>query len=111
MPLFLFFKTQTMHIKSKTHNSIAMFFLKTLYPGGIRTRVIKKYCLVANVSAHSFLFSDIKINAIIGEQYQSFGERRVRTKPKSLVTNKISGAKMSRGLPFPFFCLLHCLMC
>jgi hypothetical protein len=27
------------------------------------------------------------------------------------VTNKISGAKMSRGLPFPFFCLLHCLMC
>jgi hypothetical protein len=28
MPLFLFFNTQTMHIKSKTHNSIARFFLK-----------------------------------------------------------------------------------
>jgi hypothetical protein len=28
MPLFIYFNTQTMHIKSKTHNSIAMFFLK-----------------------------------------------------------------------------------
>jgi hypothetical protein len=28
MSLFRFFNTQTMHIKSKTHNSIAMFFLK-----------------------------------------------------------------------------------
>jgi hypothetical protein len=28
MPLFILFNTQTMHIKSKTHNSIAMFFLK-----------------------------------------------------------------------------------
>jgi hypothetical protein len=28
MPLFRFFNAQTMHIKSKTHNSNAMFFLK-----------------------------------------------------------------------------------
>jgi hypothetical protein len=28
MPLFLFCNTQTMHIKSKPYNSIAMFFLK-----------------------------------------------------------------------------------
>jgi hypothetical protein len=28
MPFILFFNTQTMHIESKTHNSIAMFFLK-----------------------------------------------------------------------------------
>jgi hypothetical protein len=39
MPLLIFFTAQTMHIKSKIHNSIAMFFLKTFNPGGIRTRV------------------------------------------------------------------------
>jgi VanZ family protein len=31
LPLFIYLVTQTMHMKSKTHNSIAMFFLKTLY--------------------------------------------------------------------------------
>jgi hypothetical protein len=35
----LFFNTQTMHIKSTVHNSIAMTCIKNLYPGGIRTRV------------------------------------------------------------------------
>jgi hypothetical protein len=37
--LFLFFNTQTIHIKPIKHNSTAMFSLKTLYPGGIRTLV------------------------------------------------------------------------
>jgi hypothetical protein len=32
---FFSFSTQTMHIKSRIHNSIAMFSLKNLYPGGI----------------------------------------------------------------------------
>jgi hypothetical protein len=41
MPLFIVFNTQTMHIKPKIHNSIARFSLKTLYPGGIRTRVCR----------------------------------------------------------------------
>jgi hypothetical protein len=39
MPLFLSLKTQTVHIKSIEHNRIAMISLKTLYPGGIWTRV------------------------------------------------------------------------
>jgi hypothetical protein len=39
MTLFIVFNAQTLHIKSKTHNSIAVFSLKTLYPGVIRTRV------------------------------------------------------------------------
>jgi hypothetical protein len=41
MSLFLFFNTQTMHIKPKTHNSIAMFFSEKpyTYPGGIQTHV------------------------------------------------------------------------
>jgi hypothetical protein len=33
------FNTQTIPIKRRIHNSIAMFSLKTLYPGGIRNRV------------------------------------------------------------------------
>jgi hypothetical protein len=33
---------KTMHIKSKTHNSIVIFFLKTLHPGGIRTRTVSE---------------------------------------------------------------------
>jgi hypothetical protein len=49
MILFIFFNTQTMHNKSKTHSSIAMFSLKTLYPGGIRTRVC---CLRGFCDAH-----------------------------------------------------------
>jgi hypothetical protein len=32
MPLFLVFNTQTMRIKSKTHNSIAMFLLHNFIP-------------------------------------------------------------------------------
>jgi hypothetical protein len=32
-------RTQTMQIKSITHNSIAMLFLKTFQPGGIRSQV------------------------------------------------------------------------
>jgi hypothetical protein len=39
MPLFLFFNTQTMHIKSIVHNTIALTSFKTLHPGRIRTRV------------------------------------------------------------------------
>jgi hypothetical protein len=46
---FLLFNTQTMHIKSKTHNRIAMFFLRTLYPGEFRTRV---YCLWGGWDVH-----------------------------------------------------------
>jgi hypothetical protein len=38
LKIFLFFNTQTLHIKSTTHHSIAVF-PKTFYPGGIRTRV------------------------------------------------------------------------
>jgi hypothetical protein len=37
--LILFFNRQTMHRNPKTHSSIVMFFLETLYPGGIWTRV------------------------------------------------------------------------
>jgi hypothetical protein len=40
MPLFLFSSTHTMHIKSIIDNSIPTFSIKTLYPGGIRTRVL-----------------------------------------------------------------------
>jgi hypothetical protein len=32
MPSFLLFNTQTILVKSKTHKSIAMFFLKNLIP-------------------------------------------------------------------------------
>jgi hypothetical protein len=39
MPLFLFSNTQTMHIKTIVHYSIAMASLKSLYPGGIQNRV------------------------------------------------------------------------
>jgi hypothetical protein len=37
--LFLFSNTQTVHIKSIIHNSIAVL-PKTLYAGGMRTRVL-----------------------------------------------------------------------
>jgi hypothetical protein len=46
MPLFLLFNTQTMHIESRIHYSIEMFSLKTLYLGGIRTRVFWGGCVV-----------------------------------------------------------------
>jgi hypothetical protein len=36
---FFFFSTQIIHIKPVKHKRIAMFSLKNLYPGGIRTRV------------------------------------------------------------------------
>jgi hypothetical protein len=39
MPLFLLFNTQTMHFKSSYTQQHCYVFLKTLYPGGIRTRV------------------------------------------------------------------------
>jgi hypothetical protein len=40
MQSFQFFDTQTMHIKSIVHNSIAMTSKKSyIYPGGIWTRV------------------------------------------------------------------------
>jgi hypothetical protein len=39
MPLFLLFNTQTMHIKSFYTQQHCYVSLKTLYPGGIRTRV------------------------------------------------------------------------
>jgi hypothetical protein len=35
--------TKTMHIKSIIFNIIAMISLKTLYPGGIRTRVFRRH--------------------------------------------------------------------
>jgi hypothetical protein len=37
--LYFSFSTHKQCILSQKHNSIAMFFLTTLYPGGIRTRV------------------------------------------------------------------------
>jgi hypothetical protein len=48
LPLY-HFKTQTMHIKLRRHNIIAMLYLKTLYPGGISTRV---FCVWAVCDAH-----------------------------------------------------------
>jgi hypothetical protein len=56
MPLFLFFNTKTMDIKSIEHNSIAMTSIKILYPDGIRTRVIKypKFTLVVKNNATIF---------------------------------------------------------
>jgi hypothetical protein len=39
MPLFLLFNTQTMHIKSFYTQQNCYVPLKTLYPGGIQTRV------------------------------------------------------------------------
>jgi hypothetical protein len=40
MPSFLIFNAKTKHIESYVHNSFAMFSLKTLYSGVIRTRVL-----------------------------------------------------------------------
>jgi hypothetical protein len=40
MPPFLPVNTQTTHIKSIKHNSVAKYALKTLYPGGIRTQAL-----------------------------------------------------------------------
>jgi hypothetical protein len=37
--ILIFFNTQTIQSKSVIHNSIALFPLKTFYPGGNRTRV------------------------------------------------------------------------
>jgi hypothetical protein len=39
LTFFSFFNTNTMHIKSIMNNCVAMISLKTLYPGGTRTRV------------------------------------------------------------------------
>jgi hypothetical protein len=41
MPSISQIDTQARHIKSITNNSIAMFSLKTLHPGGFRTRVFR----------------------------------------------------------------------
>jgi hypothetical protein len=42
-----FFDTQTMHFKSMLHIKFAMLSLKTLYPGGIQTRVLHYNGLLA----------------------------------------------------------------
>jgi hypothetical protein len=50
MPLFPFFNTQSMHIKSIIHNSIVVYSWKSLFPDGIRTRV---FCSWGGCNGHS----------------------------------------------------------
>jgi hypothetical protein len=94
MPLFLFFNTQTVHIKSVLHNSSAMFSLKTIYSGGIRTRV---FCSISDaMSTVDWLlfFACQSIILIFDSYFELNGVSSVATKTTFVFHFKIAEGQL-----------------